>query len=195
MNTDDASDAAECSTDAMRRADRFYWAGDMIEFIAHAAPRSSNARFRALQPIIHKFCTNYLPDTNKVLAVRPVTASERRLSRFGNEPLRFKQKRLRRYNETAHVMFLVENTGGRVSDTMLSASRRFPTLVELIDVKRVLAIRFLLWLAKQLEGMHKLSVDFVVVWADVLIPFVFEGCDANARRRVKSDPWIRDSIM
>lgn len=188
------SDVTDCSTDAMRRAHRFYWAGDMIEFLAHTAPRSSNAYFRALQPLIHEFCSNYVPDLSKVLGLRPATASERRLSRFGGGRLRFKQRRLRRYNETSHVMLLVELTGGRVSDTMLSASRRFPAFVELIDVKRVAAIRFLLWVAMELERAHGLGFEFVLVWTDVFIPFLLEGCDAGVRRCVRNDPWIRDSL-
>lgn len=181
--------ASDLCTDEMHLVRDYYWVGDWIRFLAWAAPRASSGFIKVIKPLIWSFCVNYIPDAQEVIGFRPATTQERMLSRFNCSNIYFTNPRLCRHNETFHVTMLVRTKSGRVFDSLFSASHHHLSWVEVLDTKRVCIIRYLVWVGLQLQLLHKMRFEFVMVWSDVLIPLLLEDDTLMSTQKISQTPW------
>lgn len=125
----------------------------------------------------------------KVVGYRSAERKECRLSRF-HDNLHFVGS-LRRFNRVSHLMVLVDEDNKR-SQLMFSITKSERCRLEIIDVDKASAIRFLLWLGHRLAKSAALDPSFFQVWVDTVIPCCMQDIRCSKKLSIKRDPWKKD---
>lgn len=88
-------------------------------------------------------------------------------------------------------MVLMEDESHAREHIMLSAPCD-AAIIEVMNVERVCAIRFLIWLGRELSCRY--AVDMWGVWCDAVIPTCMSGVLSDTAAFIRHDAWKLNTI-
>ena len=165
-------------------SDLFYCLGEC----AYAAKYYNNSDLKRVRLFIDELCKK-CGISGYVIAFRGATRSQRRFSRF-HRTFKFKRN-LNRLNTSQHLTLLVKQDT-HINQLMLSIPKE-ELCLEVIDIEKVAAIRFLIWMGSQIQKRLALPEgEFLSCWYETVIPCCFQGTQPLNKHVLKSSAWKID---
>lgn len=163
----------------------------MITEIAHAAAHlPTGHRFRLVARFLRFMCEKSHVK-GRILAFREARLREVRLSRFKMDNIRF-CGRLRNRNKSAHVVVLVEHE--KLKRNIMFSTQRDAPILEIIDIDRVSAIRFLIWVGAQISKSHGTD-ELWTVWIETIIPTCMRDVGMRETPIISQNAWKSDQTL
>lgn len=160
----------------------FYTLGDTVHAAAHLSGK--DPQFKLAKNFIRLLLlVGRIPGVP--VAFREANAAEQHLSRFYS-CIRFHRK-LYKCNRSHHLIVLVKER--QMLTPLMFSMHREGNRLEIMDVSKVRAIRFLIWLGLQIQEATCLPTSFASIWNEVVIPCCTRDAVVVEEPTVRSRPW------